>query len=68
MIKQLEDISFCMLLLGLYMYTSLFEYMPMCGIAILYKPVFNSCITLQALADIGLILKVSVYNPGLALN
>ena len=36
----------------------------MCGIAVLFKPVFNSSITLQAVADISLTLKVSVYNPG----
>ena len=40
----------------------------MYGLAILYKPVFNSYIILQALADIGLILNVSAYNPGLASN
>ena len=37
----------------------------MCGIAVLYKPVFNSSTTLQAVADISIILKVSVHNTGL---
>ena len=46
---------------------------PLCvvgSIAVLYnyKSVFKSSITLQAVDDISLILKVSVYNPGLVSN
>ena len=58
MINHFEKYIFLYVLLGICIHISLFKYRPMCGIAILYKPVFNSCITLYrpALADIGLIL------------
>ena len=62
-----NNIHFCVLLLGLRigLQITLFMYRPMCVLEILYTPVFNLCITLQDLADIGLKLNVSAHNPGL---